>query len=356
MKIILLSSAESTHTIRWANSLANYDDLEIVLISRHPIKGSLNEKVKFYKLSLSNKFSYFLSVLEFRRIVKKENADIIHAHYASGYGTLAMLSGVKYMLSVWGSDIYDFPSTFLKKKLIQLNLNRACRIFSTSNTMEKEIKKYTDNPVHVIPFGVDLNLFKKSNRSRGEFLNIGIVKVIDYKYGIDTLINGFQIYYYKYNKNSKLTVVGDGPLLEEMKHLAKRIGISENINFLGWVNNNELPELLSKLDIFVLTSRLDSESFGVAAVEALACGLPCIVTDVGGLPEVVDNNVNGIVIPKNRPDILAEKINFLWSNEDLYSSMRKKSRDKVVEVYDWSKNVLLMKNHYLEYKNTSSQF
>jgi len=351
MKILILSSAESTHTIRWANALSNHDDLEIILVSRQEIKGSLSDRVKFYKLSNSSKLSYFLGVFEIKKIIKLERPDILHAHYASGYGTLAMLSGFRYVLSVWGSDIYDFPSNLIKKSLIKTNLNKASRIYSTSNTMATEIRKYTEKEIRVIPFGVDVNKFKPKVKIEKDAVSIGIVKVIDYKYGIDTLINGFQIYYNKFNSNSVLTIVGDGPQLLEMKNLAIKLKIDHCVKFLGWVDNALLPDTLNGFDLFVLTSRLDSESFGVAAVEASSCGLACIVTNVGGLPEVIDDGISGIVIPKDRPEILAEKINLLIEDKALRLDMGVNGRKKVERLYDWESNVDSMKQNYYDFLN-----
>lgn len=350
MKILILSSAESPHTIKWVNTLSEDQKLSIILVSRHKLRSKISDKVKFYQLRQKSKLSYLTSIFEFNSIIKKENPDIIHAHYASGYGTLAMLSRHDYILSVWGSDIYDFPSNTIKKLIIKTNLKMAKKIYSTSHTMAKEIAKYTKKQIKVIPFGVDTRIFNKNSNHEysktNDSIHIGIVKVIDYKYGIDTLIQGFSIYNNRFNSNSKLTIIGNGPQLQEMKDLASSLKVNEKINFVGWVDNKELPNFLNEFDIFVLTSRLDSESFGVAAVEASACYLPCIVTNVGGLTEVVKDGITGIVIPKDDPLSLAEKISFLVDNPGVRKKMGDQGRQNVEQNYNWTINVESMKNEY----------
>ena len=89
-----------------------------------------------------------------------------------------------------------------------------------------------------------------------------------------------------------LKVAGDGVEKQNLINLAANLDISELISFSGWIDNDDVPEFLSSLDIVVIPSRFESESFGVAAVESLAMGKPTIVSNVGGLPEVVENNID----------------------------------------------------------------
>ncbi len=144
----------------------------------------------------------------------------------------------------------------------------------------------------------------------------------------------------------KLTIIGDGPQLSEMKLLSESLDIKDLVEFIGWVPNDELPRYLNSFDVFLVPSRLDSESFGVAAVEAGACELPCIVSNVGGLPEVIIDSKTGIVVPKEDPQELANAIKYLLENRSVGISMGIAARENVTEKYDWEKNVKTMTNYY----------
>src|SRR5690606_15493326 len=114
--------------------------------------------------------------------------------------------------------------------------------------------------------------------------------------------------------------------------------------FYGLIQNDKLPDFLAKLDIFVVPSRF--ESFGVAAVEAQACGLPVIVSNVGGLPEVVENNVTGLVVENENIELFAESMKTLIQDEKLRKQFSKNAIDRVKKYYDWEKNLDLMISIY----------
>ena len=112
MKIMFVSAANSTHTVRWVNALAERGH-EVYLVSNRghePKEDALNSRVKLYLMKHSGGKGYYLNAGELRKIAKRINPDVINVHYASGYGTLARKARLpKYILSVWGSDVYDFP-------------------------------------------------------------------------------------------------------------------------------------------------------------------------------------------------------------------------------------------------------
>lgn len=349
IKIALVSSAESTHTIRWANALSKLG-LQVFLISQHELKGVLVDDVKFLKLKFSGSGGYFMNVPQFKKIIRKIEPDVIHAHYASGYGTLLANSGFNFILSVWGSDVYDFPNqSIVKKYLLKRALAKADKLYSTSHCMKLETLKYTNKHIDVIPFGVDVDLYFDRQKD-GDFFRIGIVKVLADKYGVDILIRAFSIVVSKVKSPLQLVIAGDGPDYKKLKNLGDELGIANLIHFLGWVDNHQVPDLLKTFDVFVVPSRLDSESFGVAAVEAGAARLPCIVSNVGGLPEVVVDGLTGLVVPKESPEELATALIYLIENNSLCEKFGNNGYERVKTEYSWWANVNAMKNQYLEYK------
>ena len=107
------------------------------------------------------KLSYFRTISQAKALIKEVNPDIVHAHYASSYGTICSFACKRpYYLSVWGSDVYEFPQkSFLHKAILKRSLDKATWIMSTSRAMAVETHKYTSKEIAITPFGVDMSLF-----------------------------------------------------------------------------------------------------------------------------------------------------------------------------------------------------
>ncbi len=165
-----------------------YKDVPLLSIVHEP-DASVNNK------KLSVKLAYLTNVGKLKRAIKAFQPDIVHAHYATSYGMLGMLSKFKpFIISVWGADVYDFPKKSLANKLLLKKIiNSADRICSTSNCMKEVTKQYTSKEITVIPFGVETGKFEKLNipdLGKKE-ITIGIIKSLEKKYGIDILITAF---------------------------------------------------------------------------------------------------------------------------------------------------------------------
>lgn len=358
-KIVLLAGANSIHTIRWANGLklAGHD---VYLISQHRLMHKLVDGIKYYELPIKGILGYFLNVSKVKKIIHVIKPDIVNAHYASGYGTTARLANIRpLVLSVWGSDVYDFPyKSFLHKRLVQKNLMAADTIASTSYCMADQTHLIEPKLGHIFitPFGVDIKAYAhieplalNSNK-----VVIGTVKTMADKYGIDTLIEAFTLLYNKLSTihpnladKLELRLIGGGGKLEELQQLAKRLNIAHKVNFIGQVAHQDVPNELAKLDIYVALSRLDSESFGVAIIEAGAAGRPVIVSDAGGLPEVTINNTTGFVVQRENPQMAAEAMENLVLNPELRLKMGEAARQHVKEKYSWSICVKVMEEVFL---------
>ena len=365
MKIFILSDPCSIHTKRWISALAErgisvflfglstdntnhylkYDNVTIFStnhISRlkNRIKNGSFEKLK-----------YLTVIGSLKKCIKNFQPDILHAHYASSYGLLGALSGFHpYIVSAWGSDVYDFPGvSFLHKSILKYNLLKADQILSTSHIMAKEVNKYTDKIVEVTPFGVDINLFKKQDIIKeDDTFMVGNVKTLSHKYGIDVLIKAFKIVKESNPyKDIKLNIIGDGPDKDKLKKLAADLAIADSVYFRGKVENNLLPEWYNLFSVSVSASVLDSESFGVVAVEAMACECPVIVSDADGFTEVVVNNETGIIVPKKDIVATAAAIQKYIDNPNLREDYGKKGRKRVEQLYDWNKNVDKMIHIYI---------
>ncbi len=348
MKLAILANESSIHTIKWANEMADRGH-EVYLISlRHNSNLPMCRKnVRQYLLPFPAPIGYYLNCLFLRSVLSKIQPDLLHTHYASGYGTLGRLSGFHpNLLSVWGSDVFEFPyQSKLKMRIIQLNILNADQLSSTSWIMKEqtELIQKPKKDIKVIPFGVDCKQFSPKQKPHSEILRIGTIKTLEETYGISTLIRAFSILK-KQLMNTELIIIGSGSQESELKRLTNELKLEDSIKFIGSIEHSDVPKWLNSFDIFVALS--NSESFGVAVLEASACGLPVLVSDVGGLPEVVINGSTGFVIPKQNSMAAADKLLQMATNNALRERMGSKGRDFVVKNYEWGKCADQMEDLY----------
>lgn len=351
MNIAIVGSQLSIHTIRWANSLYEKGH-SVTLFSMHKKNERLNEGIDLVRMPFPNPFGYILNIPFLRLKLKKLNPDLIHSFYAFGYSFLARMSGyAPHLVSVLGSDIYDDIRNPIFRRIIIKNIEEANHVCSTSYVMEDQIRRVTktNRDITVTPFGVEISKFKKykiEEKEESDFI-LGTVKWMENKYGVDTLIRAFALFCQKYtDKKFKLYLIGGGSKTEALIELTKKLYVFDRIEFIGTVSHKEVPEWLNKFDLFVALSRLDSESFGVSIIEASACELPVIVSDSGGLPEVVEDGKTGIVVPKENPQKAFEAIDHLYQNQAFAKEMGAKGRKRVMEMYNWRGSIEQMEKVY----------
>jgi glycosyltransferase involved in cell wall biosynthesis len=348
MRIMILADGNSAHTIRWVNALAGFN-LEICLISLTTIDNdnytstirsiSLNQDLSTSSnSSWAEKLQYLRLRKHIRQQIKEFKPDILHAYYASSHGLLGALSGFQpYIISVWGSDVFEFPHQgILQKKILSYNLKKATLIQATSKALKLETQKYTQNPIQEIPFGIDLNQFYPKTIVKQEFV-VGTIKGMRKVYGIDRLIQSFAwAVKLKPELKWKLLLVGDGPDRPKYEALCKENNIYNLVEFTGQVHHDQTVDYYNKMNLFVALSR--SESFGVAVLEAAACEVPAIVSQVGGLPEVVINKKTGYIHQGDDYESIANRMITLALQEDLRVQLGKNARKFVAEKYLWEKN------------------
>lgn len=353
MKIMFLAAGNSIHTIRWVNTLAKrgHDVFLVFLANQKPELDLISEEVKQYQLKFGGSISYYTNVFELRKIINKVKPDIVNAHYASGYGTLARVARVRpLVLSVWGSDVYDFPyKNYFSMNLVKKNLNYANEIASTSIAMSKQVEKLLgtdDLQIAITPFGVDVSVFDKVlKNTKEEIITIGIIKTLAPKYGILDLIKAFKLLKERnLSVSIQLLIYGDGPEKTEQQKIINKNKLNDSIFLMGRIANAEVPRILKTFDVFCVTSH--NESFGVAAVEAMAAKLPVVATNVDGFMEVVDDGVTGIIVNKKDPLSIANGLEQLIMNADIRNRMGRAGYDKVIKEYKWSDNVSVMEQLY----------
>jgi glycosyltransferase involved in cell wall biosynthesis len=299
------------------------------------------------KISNATKLMYLMKVPLVRREIRLFKPDIVHAHFASSYGLLGSLSNFHpLILSVWGTDVFEFPEISpLHRALLRFNLSKADRVLSTSCIMARQTSKFTRKPIEVTPFGVDIRQLRPRKREMRSGVTIGTVKALERQYGIDYLLRAFTILS---QRNPLLTlnllIVGGGSQRGPLESLAGRLGVKEKVTFTGNVPHGEIERWHNMIDISVFPSL--SESFGVAAVEASACGNPVVASDVGGLPEVVEHGVTGFIVPPRDPYNTANAIEKLVLDSSLRAHMGSAGRDRIERLFNWDDNIRQMVEIY----------
>ncbi len=358
MHVALIGSQASIHIIRWANSLSRRGVIVDLFTMHDPIE-SLNSEVRLRKLPFRNPYGYILNIPFLRKEIARIQPDIIHSFYALGHSFLGRMTGFKpHIISVLGSDIYDDTNKNIFRSIVEKNLKEAAAICSTSLIMAKQIKKYIDREIVITPFGIDTKQFKpiktsSPDKKKEEFI-IGTVKWLEDKYGIDILIASFAKFRKRYpEKNIKLYIVGDGSKKKKLQKLAISLGVESDCEFIGRVPHRKVHLWIQKFDVFAALSRLDSESFGVAILEASAMEVPVLVSNAGGLPEVVEESKTGIIVPKENINAAAAALEELYLNEKIRKKLGNSGRERVLEYYDWhnsvDKMIHLYKDVLMEY-------
>lgn len=352
IKILLLGDINSIHLQKWIDALKK--DFRLAVFSLDPISDpgkhtNLLSGIELYTnktktTMLKSKLAYLCSLNKVRSIYKTFQPDITHAHYATSYGLLGRLTSPKKLaVSVWGSDVYIFPKKSWLNRQIFLFIQKGTDcFFSTSIDLTIELKKYTNKHVKLIPYGFDPELFKPSKKEPNKQFIIGTVKGLRNVYGIDRLIKAFAVFH-QVNPQSECWIYGQGELKDKLINLAQDLDVAKSVKFLGFIPHDSVADALNQFDVYCALSR--SESFGVAVLEASACEIPVVVSNVGGLPEVVNHQITGYVIEPTIDNIV-EKLNLLIKDEKKRNELGKAGREFVLKNYVWSQNVKEMIKAY----------
>ena len=144
----------------------------------------------------------------------------------------------------------------------------------------------------------------------------------------------------------KVVLAGDGFERPQLTRLATDLGIAQDVTFLGWVPNTDLPPYYRAAAVSVIPSL--EEGFGIPAAEAMGCEVPVVASDAGGLPEVVENGVTGLVVPRGDSDALAKAIGTLLQDPERRRVMGQAGRLRALRLFDWDRSAEQFEQLYRE--------
>jgi glycosyltransferase involved in cell wall biosynthesis len=302
-----------------------------------------------------NRLSYLTHAARATREARDFDPQILHVHYASGFGWWGLRAGVQpTVVSVWGSDLYQFPSNFIKRAFLRQVLRRATHITATSRTLRKmalTITPEVDGRLSIVPFGVRVPATIRPLPAP-EPLRICYIKQHKPIYGPDVLIRAVAEVK-KIFPSVVVNMAGHGPLTVQLERLIHRLHLEENVRLVGFINPDIIQDFIADHHLMVMPSLW--ESFGVAVLDASASGRAVIASNAGGIPEVLVNGETGILVPPDDHKALAEAIIRLGRDRDLTARMGKAGHEFVKNNYAWDKSLDMMTELYerLIYENKS---
>jgi glycosyltransferase involved in cell wall biosynthesis len=258
-------------------------------------------------------------------ILKRIDPDFVNLHVQHHYMPAIVLSGLPFILSTWGIEVLQLPhSNIFSKSLAKIAAIKARAIIVDAECL-KEIwigLGIPETKIQVIPFGVDMAIFnpdvdgqsirEKYQISKKDVVVISTRPFYNAHYNVECLIEAIPSII-KTCENVRFIIKGSGPLEKYLKNLVKKLGVTEHVHFSGLVPYNKIPHFLSAADIYVSTCFIDSTS--VSLLEAMACKLAPVVTDIPGNREWIRDGVNGLLFPPRNKAVLAEKIIYLAENQ-----------------------------------------
>ncbi|MCX7874998.1 MAG: N-acetyl-alpha-D-glucosaminyl L-malate synthase BshA [Melioribacteraceae bacterium] len=301
-----------------------------------------------YCLSLTSKM---LEVIEYEKL------DLMHVHYAIPHAVSAYLArqvlqkinkNIKFITTLHGTDItlVGLEPSFMP--IVKFSIEESDGVTAVSRFLkEKTLTNYNiEKEIEVIYNFIDLEIYKpqpsiefrKHIAPNGEKVLVHTSNFRPVK-RVPDIIRILE----KVNKEipTKLILIGDGPERSECERLSRELNIHQNVVFLG--KQDALSEILNSADLFIMPSQ--SESFGLSALEAMACGKPVISSSVGGLPELVIHNETGFIAEIGDIERMSKYAIDLLKNDKKYLTFSKNSRERAEKYFD--KNIIVPK--YIEY-------
>jgi glycosyltransferase involved in cell wall biosynthesis len=274
----------------------------------------------------------------------ERNLDHLHIHFAGSVATVGMLTAeawnFTYSLTVHGpEEFYDVQLSYLPRKI-----ERAKFICCISDFARSQLMKYCD-PAHwdkmeVVRLGVDLDVFAPpAHRLPSLPIKILCVGRLVPAKGQHILLQSFA-YLISRNYPVHLTFVGDGPDRPGLERFVAENRLDANVTFLGALNHDQTREQLMQADIFALASF--AEGVPVALMEAMAMGIPTVSTCIAGIPELIRNEVDGLLVAPSSVEALSAALERLFLHPDLRKQMSASARARVMEYSNLAPNLELL--------------
>ncbi len=360
MRIFYLSDCTSIHDFRFLYKFVEkrYDTHAIAFVDDYQrLEGIEYHQIHFPDLFFRSPTRLMRSKKEFQKLIDRYEPDVIHTGWVPSYGFLAAYTDKHPLLLMpWGSDIlikpkdlFNFgesPLSIFNNIATKFAIKKADMITCDAMHVKNEIIRLSGYPAEkiiVFPQGIDLSKFNTSADGFSIREELGwqdkkvliMTRSFSPVYGVEYFLRAIPNII-KENPEVRVILCGDGPLGMDFKRFVSENKLKDYVHFAGVVKNDDLPRYYAASDIYVSCSLSDGTSLSL--LEAMACGLPVVVTDVPAIMEWVTDGENGFVVPRKNSIILAEKIIELSKNEELIDKFRERNIRIAGEMADWDRN------------------
>jgi glycosyltransferase involved in cell wall biosynthesis len=277
---------------------------------------------------------------DFRRLTREIKPDLIHAGPIQTCALIAVLSGFRPILTMsWGFDLMeDVHKSKWMERVSRFTLKRSTFFTSDAQVTRDKAVAYGMNPERtvVFPWGVDLQHFAPSPVTRPPSpFTLFCNRSWEPRYGVDVLAKAF-VKVARQNQNVDLLLLGGGSRGQVIRQILQRGGALERVSMPGQVSQKDLPRWYHMADLYISPSHVDGSS--VSLMEALACGIPCLVSDIPANKEWVSEGENGWLFPDGDADALADKILAVIAQRENLPGVGAAARRSAQKRADWQKN------------------
>ena len=370
MRILYFSRSYTPHDHRFLAAMSD-EGYEVYFLQLESQAKVLEERklpagVKLLFWEVAGKKVTFFSlpkyIREFRAILEDIKPDIVHAGPIQTAGIIAAMSGFRPLVSMsWAYDLlFDAKKGNFNNTATKYTLKNSDRMIADCDTIADLAIKYGMDPEKIVkfPWGVDLDKFSlgrntKLRKELGWEDEIILLHLRSWEtiYGVDVLIKGF-IKAVKQEPRLRLLMLGGGSLEWKIKKLLTKEGFMDKVNFAGQIKNEELPEYYKAADLYLSASHSDGSS--VSLMEALACGLPAILSDIPGNKEWIQNDEQGWLFKDGSVKALVNSIIEASNKYDDLGSYGKKARATAEERANWKENSRILIEAYEQlYRNAN---
>ena len=334
----LSSLAATEHEVHFARLLKDERDMSSIQGYKNiHIEGSLG-------LSPQQGFLDLLGVVgSFNKIIRKVEPDLVHAGPVQNCAFVAAMASPTPLLAMsWGFDLMDIiHRRWIWTQTAKLALRRAAYYTSDALATQEAAFALGMDPKRssLIPWGVDCDLFQPTPRETGlgqaGKFTLFCNRSWEPTYGVDVLAHAF-VLAARQNPHLHLLLLGSGSMGEKIQNILKEGGCMDKVTLPGRIAQADLPAYYRKADLYISPSHVDGSS--VSLMEALACGLPVLVSDIPGNIPWVEEAKNGWTFPDGNVDNLVEKILFASNNTAQLPAMGSEARNTALKEANWKVN------------------
>jgi glycosyltransferase involved in cell wall biosynthesis len=351
MRLCYIGNYSNIHTRRWTGFFAQQGH-DVHVISTTPVQSSDMPGVQIHSLEVPRTGSYLKDLLlgllglpqrmvMLKQLIDRIEPNVVHVHYINDAAFLSLLTGFcPIVLTAWGSDILVSPEkSWIRKQVVRYTVGQANLITCDADHMKERLIQLGADPevVKIIFFGTDVEKYQPKRRDsplRARLAPAGGPVVISIRslepvYDIESVIRTVPLVSERFPEVTFL-IGGAGSMREALQNLATALGVGKNVRFLGALSQEALPAYLASSDVYVSTALSDG---GIAAstAEAMASGLPVVITDVGDNAQWVQNGLNGFLVPPKDPASVAKRIIQLLESDDIPLRMGERGRQIIID-------------------------